>query len=295
MKVSRTIPLLLLGAGTASLAACGKGPSRQELYAANTVQADSISNLRNELVEQVMEGTRFVNEINKELAKARSLTTPPRELQSKAELADVNEERKQVVTRINQLVTRLDQVQSRLANARTQLAEKDSALSQKISAYEQMVAEVNQNAERLRGEFQTVIDSQAVKIVSLSGQVDTLSGKVGQLTSEKNTVYYVIGSRKELMAKGVLIAEGPKRFGLLGSRHITPARELDPESFTKIDRLSDTTIVLPAGEYKIVSRQSTTYATPEVAKGGGKIAGSIKIEQPERFWGPSRFLIIVRS
>src|SRR5688572_27461469 len=208
MKVSRTIPLLLFGASAASLAACGKGPSRQELYAANTVQADSISNLRNELIEQVMEGTRLLNEINEQLAKARRLTSPPRELQSRAELADVNEERQQVVTRINQLVMRLDQVQSRLANARTLLAEKDSALSQKISAYEQMVAEVNQNAERQRGEFQMVIDSQAVKIASLSGQVDTLSTRLGQLTSEKNTVYYVIGSRKELMAKGVLIAEG---------------------------------------------------------------------------------------
>lgn len=294
MKVSRVIPGVWV-ASAAVLAACSKGPSKQELQVANTVRADSITQLRNELLEQVMEGTRFVNEINKEIAKARSLATSSKQLESKAELTDINEERKQTVARIQQLVTRLDQVQSRLGNARRLLAEKDSTLSRKLSEYEVMVAEINQNAEKQRAEFQAVVDSQAVQIAALSGKVDTLTGTVGSLVTEKNTAYYVIGTRKELIAKGVLVQEGPRRFGLVGSRGIAPARELDPSAFTKIDRLSDSTIVLPAGEYKIVSRQSTTYATPAVAKSGGKIAGSLKIEQPERFWSASRYLIIVRS
>lgn len=295
MNARRSTRLLMFAvAATAMLAACGKGPSKQELEIANTVRADSLTNLRNELLDQVMEGTRFVNELNKELSKARSLTVPPRQLQSNAELVDVNEERKQVVSKITQLVTRLDQVQSRLANARMQLAEKDSTLSAKIAAYELMVAEVNQAAERQRTEFQTVIDGQAVKIASLSKQVDTLSGKLGQLTADHNAVYYVVGTKAELVSKGVLVPEGRKRFLVAGSRPLAPSRELDPGAFTKIDRLSDSTIVLPDGEYKIVSRQSSAYATPHVAK-GGKISGGLRIEQPERFWSTSRFLIIVRS
>jgi hypothetical protein len=294
MKVSRVIPGVWV-ASAALLAACSKGPSKQELQVSNTVRSDSITQLRNELLEQVMEGSRFVNEINKELAKARSLAAANRQLESKAELTDINEERKQVVSRIQTLVTRLDQVQSRLSNARNQLAEKDTTLSRKISEYEVMVAEINQNVEKQRAEFQAVIDTQTVRIAALTGKVDTLSGTVSHLTVEKNTAYYVIGTRQELLAKGVLVAEGPRRFGFVGSRAIAPARELDPSAFTKIDRLSDSTIVLPDGEYKILSRQSTTYATPAVAKSGGKIAGSLKIEQPERFWSASRYLIIVRS
>jgi hypothetical protein len=300
MKAPRSIPVsprsvLLFVAAAATLAACGKGPSKQELEMTSAVRADSIASLRNELLEQVMEGTRFVNEINKEISKARSLSVPSRELQSKAELVDMNEERKQVVTRINQLVSRLDQVQSRLSNARSQLAEKDSSLAAKVAAYEQSVTEATQAAEQQRTAFQTVIDSQSVKIATLTSQVDTLTGRVGHLTTEQNTVYSVVGTRQELMSKGVLVAEGPKRFGFAGSRAIAPARELDPTDFNKIDRRSDTTIVLPAGEYKIVSRQSTAFATPEVVKKGGKIAGTLKIEQPERFWSSSRYLIIVRS
>jgi multidrug efflux pump subunit AcrA (membrane-fusion protein) len=296
MNARRTIPVLLFAAATAaSLAACkGKEPEKQELELANTVRTDSVSTLRNELLEQVMEGTRFVNEINKELSKARSLTVPAKQLQSDAELADANQERKQVVAKITQLVARLDQVQARLANARTQLAEKDSALSNKVAAYETMVADINRAAERQRTEFQLVIDSQTVKIASLSGQVDTLNGKLSRLTDDYNAVYYVVGTKKELLAKGVLVPEGRKRFLLAGGRPAVPTREPDPGVFTKIDRLSDRTINLPAGEYQIVSRQSSAYATPQVAK-DGKIAGALKIEQPERFWSSSRFLIIVRT
>jgi hypothetical protein len=295
MKVSRVVPGVMVASAAVLFAACSKGPSKQELVVANTVRSDSITQLRNELLEQVMEGTRFVNEINKELAKARSLQISSKQLETKAELTDVNEERKQAVARIQTLVARLDQVQSRLSNSRNLLAEKDSTLSKKISEYEVMVAEINQNAEKQRAEFQAVIDTQTVRIAALTGKVDTLTGTVGSLVTEKNTAYYVIGTRQELLAKGVLVAEGPKRFGFVGSRAIAPARELDPSDFTKINRLSDSTIVLPVGEYKIVSRQSTTYTTPAVAKSGGKIAGSIKIEQPERFWSASPYLIIVRS
>lgn len=294
MKARRSTRILMFAVAAASLVACGKGPSKQELEVTNTVRADSLSNVRNELLDQVMEGTRFVNEINKELAKARSLNTPARKVESKAELVDVNEERKQVLSKIATLVTRLDQVQSRLASARTQLTDRDSTLSAKVAAYELMVAEINQTAERQRTEFQAVIDTQTVRIASLTQQVDTLNGKVGRLTAENNAVYYVVGTRSELMAKGVLVPEGRKRFLVAGARPVAPSRELDPSAFTKIDRLSDSTIVLPDGEYKIVSRQSPAYATPQVAK-DGKIVGGLKIEQPERFWSTSRFLIIVRT
>jgi uncharacterized phage infection (PIP) family protein YhgE len=294
MKAQRFVPVLLFASASVLMFGACEGPTKKELVAVTTAQTDSLSNMRNELLEQVMEGTRFVNEINKELSKARSLATPPRQLQSTAEIADANEERKQVVARISQLVARLDQVQARLSNARNQLAEKDSALSGKIAEYERTVAEITQSAEKQRAEFQTVIDSQAVKIASLSNQVDTLSGKLNTLTAVHNEVYYVTGTARELAAKGVLVPEGRKRFFLAGSRPMAPARELDPTVFTKLDRLSDTTIVLPDGEYKIVSRQSTTYATPQVSK-GGKIAGLLKIDRPEQFWSTSRFLILVRS
>ena len=291
MKVIRTIPVLLYA--VASLSAC-QGPSKKELELVNTRRADSLSTMRNELLDQMIIGTGFVTEINHELSKARSLGSPGKQLQPSAELTDASEERKQVVARIIQLVSRLNEVTSRLALARSQMIEKDSTFAAKIAAYELTVAEVNQAAEKQRIELQSVIDAQTIKIASLTKSVDTLTGVVSHLTTDQNAVYFVVGTRAELLKKGVLVAEGAKRFLVAGSRTLVPSRELDPGVFTKLDRLTDSTIFLPVGEYKIVSRQNAAYTTPSSLK-GGRILGALKIEQPERFWSTSRFLIIVRA
>jgi hypothetical protein len=106
-------------------------------------------------------------------------------------------------------------------------------------------------------------------------------------------VYVVVGTRKELLEKGVLVENGRKRFLVAGTRPVTPAPDLDPGVFTKLDRRSDTTIFLPDGVYRIVSRQNGTYAVPQDWKDGG-IVGGLTIENPERFWDTSRYLILVR-
>ena len=92
----------------------------------------------------------------------------------------------------------------------------------------------------------------------------------------------------------MLVEEGRKRFLVLGGRTVEPARELDPSKFTKIDRERDRVINFPAGDYVIFSRQNPTYASPFASKGNA-MSGGIRIDQPDRFWEPSRFLIIVKS
>jgi cell division protein FtsB len=219
-------------------------------------------------------------------------------------LATINGERQQVVSRITHLVALLDSVQNRLAATRRQLSalsQKDSGLIAQVAQLEQNISDMQAQATAERTALQRQIDDQRVQIVALTGKVDTLTQNKTQLTSEvsdltveKNTAYYVIGTKDELIKKGVLVAEGSKRFLLLGGRQVSPARELDPSSFTRIDRRESRTISLPEGEYKILSRQSPTYTGAKDAK-DGKIAGSLVIDQPEEFWAPSRFLILVRS
>jgi predicted nucleic acid-binding Zn-ribbon protein len=305
MKLSHSIPLVLFSA--VAFAACDNGTKQQlaTLTSTDSLRTDSLSTVRKELLEEVMTSTQFVNQINTELAKARAIANKPTpQLESTAEMSQVNDQRKAIVAHITHLVARLDSVQGRLASTRAraqQLSKKDSALVEQVAQYEKSVADLQQAAERQRTQFQTVIDSQTVRIASLSKAVDTLNvvrtalvDTVSHLTTEKNTAYYIVGTKDELIKKGILAAEGQKRFLLVGSRNVAPARELDPSAFTKIDRLADRTIALPAGEYKILSRQNPAYVTPQVAK-DGKIAGGLTIDQPERFWENSRFLIIVRS
>jgi len=305
VRLSYSIPTVLLTAAT--FAACDNGTKQQLATVAkvDSLRVDSLSTVRKELLEEVMTSTQFVNQINTELAKARAIAAKPApQLESTAEMSQVNDQRKAIVARITHLVARLDSVQGRLATTRKraqEMSQKDSALVAQVAEYEKSIADLQASAERQRTQFQATIDSQTVHIASLSKAVDTLNvvrtaltDTVHNLVTEKNTAYYIVGTKDELIKKGILAQEGGKRFLLVGGRNIAPARELDPAAFTKIDRLANRTITLPEGEYKILSRQNPAYVTPQAQK-DGKIAGGLTIDQPERFWETSRFLIIVRS
>jgi hypothetical protein len=53
-------------------------------------------------------------------------------------------------------------------------------------------------------------------------------------------------------------------------------------------------INFPAGNFTIFTRQNPTFASPFAAR-DGKMSGGLRIDQPEQFWEPSRFLIILKS
>jgi hypothetical protein len=293
MKTLRAVPVLFV----AALAACTNETQKQlnELAHVDSVRVDSLAAVRKELLEAVMTSAEFMNDVNEQLAQARFLVTKPT-VMGTAEIPDPNLERNEAVMKIGQLVSRLDSVQNRLSSARASVAiltRKDSALLVKVAEFEKNVADLQASAEAQRAEFQAVIDGQGAKIAGLTTHVGVLTDSVGRMIAEKNAAYVVIGTREELIKKGVLVAEGSKKFLVAGARPVKPARTLDPAAFTKIDRTVERTIVLPAGNYEILTRQDPAYASPMPKK--GKINGILSIEQPEQFWETSPYLIIVRS
>jgi outer membrane murein-binding lipoprotein Lpp len=305
VRLFKAIPVVMIA--TILVAGCNTEAKQQLATIAHTdsLRVDSLSAVRKELMEEVMSSTQFVTQINGELAKARALAgKQPAQLETSAEMTATNEQRKAIVARITHLVARLDSVQNRLASARARVAKltkDDSVLVMKVAEYEKSITALQEAAAKERAEFQTMINQKSTEIASLNSRIDTLNtvrtalvDTVNSLTTEKNTAYYVVGTKDELIKKGVLVAEGGKRFFLVGGRNVVPGRQLDPTAFTKIDRLNDRTINLPAGEYQILTRQNASFAKAATMK-DGKIGGQLQIEQPERFWETSRFLIIVRS
>lgn len=305
MRLVRSVPVALLAATI--VAGCNTETKQQlaTVSHADSVHVDSLGKVRKDLMDEVMASTTFITDINRELAKARTLQSKQEpQLETTSEMTATNEQRKAIVAKINHLVARLDSVQNRLASARskvTAMTKQDSALVQQVAAYEKSIADLQASAAKEREDLQTVINKQTTEIAGLNGRVDTLNtvraaltDTVNTLTTQKNTVYYVVGTQDELIKKGVLVAEGGKRFYVVGGRKIMPARQLDPASFSKIDRLQDRTIQLPEGQYQILSRQNVMFAKAQGGK-DGKISGALTIEQPEQFWEPSKFLIIVRS
>ena len=128
-----------------------------------------------------------------------------------------------------------------------------------------------------------------------------LRDTVATMGQRENTVYYIVGTKEELIERGVITPEGGSRFLFIfgkRGRVLAPARKLDPSQFTAINKRDVTEIPLPGadGEYQIASRQNLEFlATPPDEK--GKITGTetLRIASPEQFWTASRFLIVVRS
>ena len=138
MKTARLVPVALVAA--AALAAC-HGEVKQQLATVQDVDSlrvDSLSNIRKELLEEVMTSTQFINQINTELAKAKALSsTTPAQLETNSEMSQVNEERKRVMSKITHLVARLDsaitEVVAAARSARMERAELNILLDEKWS------------------------------------------------------------------------------------------------------------------------------------------------------------------
>ncbi|HTR79935.1 MAG TPA: hypothetical protein VMH39_17605 [Gemmatimonadaceae bacterium] len=284
-----------------------------DLAHADSLRSDSIVQIKNEMLDEVMSSTQFMNDLNGEIAKLKvppTLKLSPKLTQESA-LNDMKSERAAIAGRIKELVARLDSSQARLATLRERaksFADRDSLLETQVAEYEKTISDLRQTLDRQRADFQATVDQQNQQIAALHLTVDTvtkanlvlsgdkaaLTDTVHQLTTEKNTAYYVVGTRTDLLKEGIVVEEGHRPFLFLGSRPIQPARDLDSTKFTKINRLTDRSITFPDGEYTILSRQDPEYATPLGTK-DGKITGGIKIDQPEKFWAASRFLVVVRN
>ena len=282
MKVYRYAALVFGFGITAAAVLAGCNKPDPELVAAQTAAAelqDSLTYLRGRLSDQSMQASMFVNEINTELAKAKSLSKMPAgELQSTSQIAEINAERNETLKRITQLIEQLRGARGRIAGLRLEVATKDTALAAKTLEYEQQLATVNQAAEAQRLASQVVIDEKSAQVTALTKQVDTLTKTI-------HSAYVVVGTKEELIKKGVLVPEGRRKFLVAGERPVVPAKTLDPSVFTRIDTHADTTIVLPDGVYKIVSRQPVK---------NGVVSGAFTVGNPSEFWSVSRFLILVK-
>jgi len=297
------------------LAACDTQAKQQltTLAHADSLRTDSLVAIKNDLLNEVMTSTQFVSAINDEMSKLKSKT--PAKLTAaganESQITDIKAQRAEVVSRLRAMVARLDSSEARIATLRARaatLSKHDATLAKQVEQYSRTIADLRATVETQKAEYEATIARQNTQIASLTSRVDTLNtanvqlagekaaltDTVTTLTSEKNTAYYIVGTKDELIERGVLVEEGHKRLLVVGGRPVAPARELDPSKFTRIDRLQDRTINLPAGDFRIFSRQNPAYASPFQSK-DGKISGGLRVDQPEKFWAPSKFLILVKG
>jgi hypothetical protein len=278
--------------GLALLAlACQQGPTPE--MAAELEQLRAASAERDRLVQDMAENTRVFSEIGSELAKVR---VPAARLRTTSE-SPLRASRDSMLQRIRYIAAKVNESDGRLRDN-----------ERRIKSLTTLSDSLRATLEATLANFDSTLATQRAELAAAAEQLGLLQAENGALRDtvanmgvRENTVYYIVGTKKELIQRGVIVPEGGSRFLFIfgkRGRVLSPARDLDPQHFVAINKRNVTEIPLPAsdGEYLIASRQDLEYlATPHNER--GRITGtpSLRIAAPERFWMASRFLIVVQS
>ena len=164
---------------------------------------------------------------------------------------------------------RIDGLEKMIAGINKQLAEKNAEVEQ-----------LRENLTRMGAEVENLTQEVAARSV----QVENLSGEKVELQNQLNTVYYIVGTEKELRDAQII-----NKQGFIG-RTLTVGKNSNLDSFTMADSrlLSE----IPVGQKKASLVTSHPEGSYELVTDANKVVEKLIITDPVRFWESSKILII---
>jgi predicted nuclease with TOPRIM domain len=287
----KTLRVLVGGLVAVSVVACGPPSERIAELEAAAAQRDT-------LLQEVTDLAQLMSDVNAELADVQLEGVELAQSESPRQAA-----RDSMLTKIRVLNDRFDSTATRLDNSRRRIRSLTSVsdsmrtqLEETITNYERMLEAQRTNIAALTEQVQS-LETEKVR---LAATVDTLSAEVDTLRTATSTVYYIVGTKDQLLEAGVVEKEGGARFlFIFGKRGETlvPAREIDISLFTPVNMWETTEIALPSPEkrYRIASRQDLLYLAEPPDEKGRVMGPTLRIGSPEGFWKASKYLILVEE
>lgn len=291
----------------ADTAARARADSLSAALANASAERDSLQGLvrgtsadKDRALAQVVEASKFADEVDAELRKVRGLS-------SKVGVTKSDESGKSEAAAAQQdILDRLTQMRQRLAARQhqvTALLDTMKTMRADSSAAATLLADLNARLATRDKEiaaFQEEIRALRTQNAQLTVEKAVLTDTVKAMDVRENKVFYIVGSRRQLIADKLVTEEGGSR-GLLIvklGKTLVPARTLDESRFTRADRREVLTIPLPRSDrpYRIVSRHDVGLIEAAKKEKDGAFRGeSIRITDPVKFWAASRYLIIVEK
>lgn len=291
-------------AGCSDAASKARADSLSLELASATAMRDSLQGAmqssmaeKDRALNEVVEASKFADQVDAELRQVRGLTSRVSVNKSdESGKTSAAAAQKDILDRLTQMRQRLNARQSQIRA----MMDTMKAMNTDASAAATLLADLNSRlASRDRDimALQNEVRQLRGQNAELAAQKATLTDTVSAMDVRENTVYYTIGSRRQLLAEGVVTEEGGSR-GLLIvklGKTLVPSRVLDESKFTRNDRREALTIALPHADraYRIVSRHDVGLVDVAKKEKDGSFRGSsIRIVDPIKFWANSRFLII---
>jgi len=194
-----------------------------------------------------------------------------------------------------------------IANLNNQIDEKDSRLANYAKSVKDLNARVVEYKEVVdvlvaeKEALQKNLDETTLARNNLEVEVNNLGNEVSQKTTviedqnqlllekerDLHTAYFTVGTYKTLRDRNIVEKDG----GFLGiNREKNLSNGLDREKFQEIDTREVTEIPVDAKHCEIITDQDpSTYS---LVYENDKVS-SIKITDPARFWGKTKYLVVV--
>ena len=304
MIIRRSIPLLAL----VLLSACEtRSRARMDsLQAATAEQLELTTTLaaqKDSLARVIVDADDFIMAIDSQIKTVKGLPAPKRiSRRAESPIEDQIERRKEVLARVSALVERAKLTANQLAASRKREAalkgEKEAVEAQLSDAQQKLTdAEAKLNDDHtMIGDLGTTIERQQARIAELELRVDSLITETNTMGERHYRAYYIVGTEKELIEKGVIEREGGANLLIAHpGRTLQPARKLNPAVFTPIDQRVAREIAVPdtTKRYRLVSRQNLDKATVR-QRDKTTFTGPLQIADADDFWAASRYLILVQ-
>ena len=297
---SLSIALVPLGAyiiGCTSPRERARADSAQVLVAQQGLLLQKLTAQRDSVSRVLGDADDFIGQIDSSISRVKGLSSRSRSARgSEGPIEDQIRRRKDMLRRVDALVARARETANEVAalkDRERRLLAENGQLKDSLSAAAQRFLVDAEEIKTLQG----TIEQQAQTIAALQARLDDFDKQLAAERTASSRAYYVIGTEDELIQKGVIVKEGGtnlliKRIG----RTLVPARQLSKEVFTPIDTREVHEIDVPDStkRYQIVSRQSLDDVKVGVRE-GTTFRGSLGIPDAEKFWAPSRYLIIVQK
>lgn len=248
--------------------------------------------LQSAMIGDAATTARLISEIDRDLSKARIDVKDDKKAESGIDNAS---DRLAVVQKkVNVVLARLTASETRIRRLREDSASRtmvNATQAAQIVEYEQSIADLRVSVENQSRE----IAALTVQVDSLGRENVALTAKNNAMSAYEDSVFVAIGTEKELTEKGVIRREGGTLLAFGRGKTIVPARSFEKEDFTVLSKSKDLSIALPEldKEYRIISRQNLEFTDTSDPK-ATMIKGALNVTDPEKFWAPSKYLILVR-
>ncbi|MFN3557422.1 MAG: hypothetical protein ACK4VN_15800 [Bacteroidales bacterium] len=201
--------------------------------------------------------------------------------------------RQQIDSDLNMISELMEDNRRRIARLNRQVRESNV----KIEEFEVLIASLNSEIEDRNVEISVLRDN----LSQLNIHNEALASTIEQLETENvyrqnvidekvhqlNTAYFVYGTRRQLQEQEIIDRQG----GILGLGRTTVVNPgASREYFTRVDITQLDKVQIPASKLKLVSVHPADSYMVEVDE-EEKVA-EIVIENPEKFWSNTRYLIV---